>query len=69
MVVEDGNETPIVSLRYDDTTGGTVRLYDTLKLDVAVYAPGKSQSHVAIFANGTQFTQLLALNTRSYSVS
>ena len=69
MVAEDGNETPIVSLRYDDTTGGTVRLYDTLKLDVAVYAPGKSQSHVAIFANGTQFTQLLALNTRSYSVS
>lgn len=69
MVVEEGNETPIVSLRYDDTTGGTVRLYDTLKLDVAVYVPGKSQSHVAIFANGTQFTQLLALNTRSYSVS
>lgn len=69
MVAEDGNETPIVSLRYDDTTGGTVRVYDTLKLDVAVYAPGQSQSHVAIFANGTQFTQLLALNTRSYSVS
>lgn len=69
MVVEEGNETPIVSLRYDDTTGGTVRLYDTLKLDVAVYVPGKSQSHVAIFANGIQFTQLLALNTRSYSVS
>lgn len=69
MVVEEGNETPIVSLRYDDTTGGTVRLYDTLKLDVAVYVPGKLQSHVAIFANGIQFTQLLALNTRSYSVS
>lgn len=69
MVVEEGNETPIVSLRYDDTTGGTVRLYDTLKLDVAVYAPGKSQSHVALFANGIQFTQLLALNARSYSVS
>lgn len=69
MVVEEGNETPIVSLRYDDTTGGTIRLYDTLKLDVAVYAPGKSQSHVAIFANGTQFTQLLVLNTRSYSIS
>lgn len=69
MVAEEGNDTPIVSLRYDDMTGGTVRLYDTLKLDVAVYAPGKSQSHVALFANGTQFTQLLALNTRSYSVS
>ena len=69
MVVEEGNETPIVSLRYDDTTGGTIRLYDTLKLDVAVYAPGKQQSHVAVYANGTQFTQLLALNTRSYSVS
>ena len=69
MVVEDGNTTPIVSLRYDDANNGTIRLYDTLTLDVAVYVPGKVQSHVAIYANGTQFTQLLALNTRSYSVT
>lgn len=69
MVVEEGNNVPIVALRYDDANNGTIRLYDTLSLDVAVYAPGKVQSHVAIYANERQFTQLLALNTRSYSVS
>ncbi len=69
MVVEEGNTTPIVSLRYDDANNGTIRLYDTLSLDIAVYAPGKVQSHVAVLANGNQFTQLLALNSRTYSVS
>lgn len=69
MVVDENNTTPIVSIRYDDANNGTIRLYDTLSLDIAVYAPGKVQSHVAIYANGTQFTQLLALNTRTYSVS
>ena len=69
MVVDENSNTPIVSLRYDDANNGTIRLYDTLKLDVAVYAPGKVQSHVAIYANGEQFTQLLALNTRSYTIS
>ncbi len=69
MVVDENNNTPIVSVRYDDANNGTIRLYDTLSLDVAVYAPGKVQSHVAVLANGNQFTQLLALNTRTYTIS
>lgn len=69
MVVDEDNTTPIVSVRYDDANNGTIRLYDTLSLDVAVYAPGKVQSHVAVLANGNQFTQLLALNTRTYTIS
>lgn len=69
MVVDENNTTPIVSIRYDDANNGCIRLYDTLSLDVAVYAPGKVQSHVAVLANGNQFTQLLALNTRTYTIS
>ena len=69
MVVDENNNTPIVSIRYDDANNGCIRLYDTLSLDVAVYAPGKVQSHVAVLANGNQFTQLLALNTRTYTIS
>ena len=69
MVVDEDNTTPIVSIRYDDANNGTIRLYDTLCLDVAVYAPGKVQSHVAVLANGNQFTQLLALNSRTYTIS
>ena len=69
MVVDENNTTPIVSIRYDDANNGTIRLYDTLSLDVAIYAPGKVQSHVAVLANGNQFTQLLALNSRTYTIS
>ena len=69
MVVDENNNTPIVSIRYDDANNGCIRLYDTLSLDVAVYVPGKVQSHVAVLANGNQFTQLLALNTRTYTIS
>lgn len=69
MVVSDGNTTPIVSLRYDDRTGGKVRLYDTVLIDVAAYTPGKTQTYVTVMAGGVQITQLLALSTRTYQVS
>ena len=69
MVVDENNATPIASIRYDDANNGTIKLYDTLNFDVAVYAPGKVQSHVAVLANGNQFTQLLALNSRTYTIS
>lgn len=69
MVVEEGNTTPIVSLRYDDKTGGNIRLYDTVAIDVAAYTPGKTQTYVSVMANGVQITQLNALPTRSYQVT
>ena len=69
MVVEDGNTTPIVSLRYDDKTGGNIRLYDTVAIDIAAYTPGKTQTYVSVMANGVQITQLNALPTRSYQVT
>ncbi len=69
MVVEEGNTTPIVSLRYDDAKGGKVRLYDTVKLDVAAYAQGQTQIPVTVMANGVQITQLLIFPTRTYQTS
>lgn len=69
MVVEEGNTTPIVSLRYDDKTGGNIRLYDTVAIDIAAYTPGKTQTYVSVMANGVQITQLNALPTRSYQVT
>ncbi|MDO5460343.1 MAG: hypothetical protein Q4F44_01715 [Bacteroidales bacterium] len=69
MVVEEGNATPIVSLRYDDKTGGNIRLYDTVAIDIAAYTPDKTQTYVSVMANGVQITQLNALPTRSYQVT
>lgn len=69
MVVEEGNMTPIVSLRYDDQDNGNVRMYDTVSLEIAAYTPGQAQSYVALMANGKQISQLNALATTSYRFS
>ena len=69
MIVEAGNTTPIVSLRYDDATNGKIRLYDTVHIDVAAYTQGKPQTNVKLMANGVQITQIAALSTRSYQIT
>lgn len=48
MCVEEGNTTPIISIRYNDTNNGKVRLYDSIVLDVAAYTPGKTQTLVNV---------------------
>lgn len=69
MVVESGNATPLVSLRFDDSNNGKVQLYDTVSFEVAAYTPGSVHSHVALMANGKQISQLLALATTTYKVT
>lgn len=67
MVLEPGNNTPLVSLRYDDRKDGRISVYETISLDIAVYNPTATQSHVDIKLNGDNISQLLALNTRTYT--
>lgn len=69
MVVEEGNTDPIVAVRYDDTTGGEVWLYEIITMDVAVYNPSQGESHVALMCNGVQYSQLMTLNSRTYEVT
>lgn len=69
MVLEHGNNTPLVSLRYDDRSNGNVKVYETLSLDIACYNPIATQTHVNIMLNNEQISQVLALNTRSYTFS
>lgn len=69
MVLELGNNTPLVSLRYDDRSNGNVKVYETLSLDIACYNPIATQTHVNIMLNNEQISQVLALNTRSYTFS
>ena len=69
MVLELGNNTPLVSLRYDDRSNGNVKVYETLSLDIACYNPIATQTHINIMLNNEQISQVLALNTRSYTFS
>lgn len=69
MVLEAGNTTPLVSIRYDDRNNGIVKNFETVALDIAVYNPAATQSHVDIKVNGENVSQILALNTRAYTFS
>ena len=67
MVLEPGNGAPVVSMRYDDRNNGKVANFETLALDIAVYNPSSVQSHIDIMLNGERVSQLLAVNTRTYT--
>lgn len=41
MCVDESVKTPVVVMRYNDTRSGSIRLYDTLSVDVAAYTPGQ----------------------------
>lgn len=69
MVVELDNNTPVVSLRYNDLYNGNIDLYKTVMLEIAAYTPGQSQSHVNILVNGKHISQLNALATTTYQFS
>ena len=67
IVLEPGNGAPVVSMRYDDRNNGKVANFETLALDIAVYNPSAAQSHIDIMLNGERISQLLAVNTRTYT--
>ena len=59
MVVESENTTPILAVRYySDTETPTVKQYESVSVDFAVYDLANSTSSVAVFLDG------LAVNTR-----
>lgn len=61
MVVDPAQTAPIVTLRFDDSNNGTIRLYDHLSLDIAAYTPGKTESTVSVVIDG-ETTQSLVCN-------
>lgn len=69
MVVDPEEDTPLVAIRYDDRTGGTVRLYESVAFDVAVYNPKGTGTIVNTRAGDTLISQLLCDNSHTYSVS
>ena len=59
MVVDPESNAPIVALRYDDTNNGTVRRYDSIKLEVAAYNPAGYETNVEVTENGTAIASLV----------
>ena len=64
MVVDPEADTPIVAVRYDDRSGGTVKLFESVGFDVAVYNPKSNNTIINTKANDTLISQLLCDNTQ-----
>lgn len=58
MCVDPASTAPIVAIRYDDRNGGKVRLYDSIKIDVAAYTSGKTNTPVTVVMDGKTITTL-----------
>lgn len=69
MVVDPEADTPLVAVRYDDRSGGTVKLFESVGFDVAVYNPKSNNTIINTKANDTLISQLLCDNSHTYNVS
>lgn len=68
MVVDPEGTTPLVAIRYDDRSGGTVKLYESIAFDVAVYNPKGGSTIINTRANNALISQLLCDNSHTYNV-
>lgn len=56
MCIDPNNSKPVVSLRYNDTKNGTIRLYDNMELEVAAYTVGKNSTPVTVVIDNVAVT-------------
>lgn len=68
MCVDATSTAPVVAMRFNDVNGGTVRLYDTLTLEVAAYTPGKNSTAADVFIDGQKITTVECQVGQSYAV-
>lgn len=68
MCVDSESSTPIVAMRFNDTNNGTIRLYDTLVLEVAAYTPGKNSTSADVYIDGQKATTLECQIGQTYTV-
>ena len=68
MCVDPESSTPIVAMRFNDSNNGTIRLYDTLVLEVAAYTPGKNSTSADVYIDGQKATTLECQIGQTYTV-
>ena len=68
MCVDPASHASIVSLRFNDTNNGTLRLYDTLELEVAAYTPGKNSTVADVKVDGHVISSVDCQISQTYKV-
>lgn len=69
MCVDPASTTPIVALRYNDTNNGSIRLYDSLVVEVAAYTPNKNSTKADVSIDGHVVTTVECQISQTYQVS
>ena len=68
MCVDPELEAPVVAMRFNDTNNGSIRLYDTLELEVAAYTPGKNSTSADVYIDGQKATTIECQIGQTYTV-
>lgn len=64
MVIDPTSNVPVVAMRYNDNTGdGTIKLYDSVVLEIAAYQANENTVTVRVTENGTEITSLEVMRT------
>jgi len=58
MVIDPESTAPVLAIRYNDKNNGTVRLYDSVQIEVAAYSPGNPDTAVQLKENGETVTSM-----------
>ena len=69
MVINPASTTPVVAIRYNDLNNGSVKLYETVKIDVAVYSNTAQSVPVILKRDGVAVSSFEASKNRTYSIS
>lgn len=68
MCVDPELEAPVVAMRFNDTNNDSIRLYDTLELEVAAYTPGKNSTSADVYIDGQKATTIECQIGQTYTV-
>lgn len=71
MCVDPASDETLIALRYNDTAGGTVRLFDTLSFDIAAYRKvngSRESALVDVYIGEQKITQVNVSAERSVNV-
>lgn len=69
MVVNPQSNVPVVAIRYNDQNNGEVKLYETVKIDVAVYNNSSAPVSVTLKRNSAVVSSFEANKSRTYSIN
>ena len=70
LVVNASSNVPVVALRYNDASGnGTIKQYETLRMEVAAYQNDSQSVQVSLKKNTNVVTTFNAVRNRTYTIT